>query len=140
MYFKVYIEEKLVDINLGRYKLRLVIEKVFEKFNLFKKYIKNIFLNINSKIFVGKGMVSLIVDIGVIIKVILLLIDKDLSSEEIFKLVVEIELIDFIFIDKNSIFNFLNGIVIKYLGNLINVKVVIFELNKVLDIMKIRLR
>lgn len=38
MYSKVYIEEKLVDINLGRYKSRLAIEKVFE--NLI--YLKNI--------------------------------------------------------------------------------------------------
>ncbi|OJT81031.1 cobalamin biosynthesis protein, partial [Clostridioides difficile] len=41
---------------------------------------------------------------------------------------------------KNSIFNPLNGTVIKYLGNLTNAKVVILEPNKVLDTMKIRLR
>ncbi|WP_131034080.1 cobalamin biosynthesis protein [Clostridioides difficile] len=140
MYAKVYIEEKLVDINLGRYKSRLAIEKVFEKFNLPKKYTKNISLNINSKIPVGKGMASSTADIGATIKATLSLIDKDLSSEEISKLAAEIEPTDSIFIDKNSIFNPLNGTVIKYLGNLTNAKVVILEPNKVLDTMKIRLR
>ena len=139
MYSKVYIEEKLVDINLGRYKSRLAIEKVFEKFNLPKKYTKNISLNINSKIPVGKGMASSTADIGATIKATLSLIDKDLSSEEISKLAAEIEPTDSIFIDKNSIFNPLNGTVIKYLGNLTNAKVVILEPNKVLDTMKIRL-
>ncbi|EGT3816025.1 cobalamin biosynthesis L-threonine PduX-like kinase [Clostridioides difficile] len=140
IYSKVYIEEKLVDINLGRYKSRLAIEKVFEKFNLPKKYTKNISLNINSKIPVGKGMASSTADIGATIKATLSLIDKDLSSEEISKLAAEIEPTDSIFIDKNSIFNPLNGTVIKYLGNLTNAKVVILEPNKVLDTMKIRLR
>lgn len=140
MYSEVYIEEKLVDINLGRYKSRLAIEKVFEKFNLPKKYTKNISLNINSKIPVGKGMASSTADIGATIKATLSLIDKDLSSEEISKLAAEIEPTDSIFIDKNSIFNPLNGTVIKYLGNLTNAKVVILEPNKVLDTMKIRLR
>ncbi|AXU73486.1 GHMP family kinase ATP-binding protein [Clostridioides difficile] len=140
MYSKVYIEEKLVDINLGRYKSRLAIEKVFEKFNLPKKYTKNISLKINSKIPVGKGMASSTADIGATIKATLSLIDKDLSSEEISKLAAEIEPTDSIFIDKNSIFNPLNGTVIKYLGNLTNAKVVILEPNKVLDTMKIRLR
>lgn len=140
MYSKVYIEEKLVDINLGRYKSRLAIEKVFEKFNLPKKDTKNISLNINSKIPVGKGMASSTADIGATIKATLSLIDKDLSSEEISKLAAEIEPTDSIFIDKNSIFNPLNGTVIKYLGNLTNAKVVILEPNKVLDTMKIRLR
>ncbi|MCV2287549.1 cobalamin biosynthesis protein [Clostridioides difficile] len=140
MYSEVYIEEKLVDINLGRYKSRLAIEKVFKKFNLPKKYTKNISLNINSKIPVGKGMASSTADIGATIKATLSLIDKDLSSEEISKLAAEIEPTDSIFIDKNSIFNPLNGTVIKYLGNLTNVKVIILEPNKVLDTMKIRLR
>ncbi|HGM3506289.1 TPA: cobalamin biosynthesis protein [Clostridioides difficile] len=140
MYSKVYIEEKLRDINLGRYKSRLAIEKVFEKFNLPKKDTKNISLNINSKIPVGKGMASSTADIGATIKATLSLINKELSSEEISKLAAEIEPTDSIFIDKNSIFNPLNGTVIKYLGNLTNAKVVILEPNKVLDTMKIRLR
>lgn len=140
MYSKVYIEEKLVDINLGRYKSRLAIEKVFEKFNLPKKDTKNISLNIDSKIPIGKGMASSTADIGATIKATLSLIDKDLSSEEICKLAAEIEPTDSIFIDRNSIFNPLNGTVIKYLGNISNAKVIILEPNKVLDTMKIRLR
>ncbi|MFL8675894.1 cobalamin biosynthesis protein [Clostridioides sp. GD02404] len=140
MYSKVYIEEKLIDINLGRRKSRLAIEKVFEKFNLPKKYTKNISLNIDSNIPVGKGMASSTADIGATIKATLSLIDKDLSSEEICKLAAEIEPTDSIFIDKNSIFNPLSGTVIKYLGNLTNAKVIILEPNKMLDTMKIRLR
>ncbi|MCC0783886.1 cobalamin biosynthesis protein [Clostridioides sp. ES-S-0108-01] len=140
MYSKVYIEEKLQDINLGRHKSRLAIEKVFEKFNLPKKDTKNISLNIDSRIPVGKGMASSTADIGATIKATLSLIDKELSSEEISKLAAEIEPTDSIFIDKNSIFNPLNGTVIKYLGNLTNAKVVILEPNKILNTMKIRMR
>lgn len=140
MYSKVCIEEKLKDINLGRYKSRIAIEKVFEKFNLPKKDTKNLSLNINSKIPVGKGMASSTADIGATIKATLSLIDKDLSSEEISKLAAEIEPTDSIFINKNSIFNPLNGTVIKYLGNITNAKVIILEPDKVLDTMKIRMR
>ncbi|MCC0661648.1 cobalamin biosynthesis protein [Clostridioides sp. ZZV14-6154] len=140
MYSKVCIEEKLKDINLGGYKSRIAIEKVFEKFNLPKKDTKNISLNINSKIPVGKGMASSTADIGATIKATLSLIDKDLNSEEISKLAAEIEPTDSIFINKNSIFNPLNGTVIKYLGNITNAKVIILEPNKVLDTMKIRMR
>lgn len=140
MYSKVCIEEKLKDINLGRHKSRIAIEKVFEKFNLPKKDTKNISLNINSKIPVGKGMASSTADIGATIKATLSLIDKDLNSEEIAKLAAEIEPTDSIFINKNSIFNPLNGTVIKYLGNITNAKVIILEPNKVLDTMKIRMR
>ncbi|MCC0645937.1 MULTISPECIES: cobalamin biosynthesis protein [unclassified Clostridioides] len=140
MYSKVCIEEKLKDINLGRHKSRIAIEKVFEKFNLPKKDTKNISLNINSKIPVGKGMASSTADIGATIKATLSLIDKDLNSEEISKLAAEIEPTDSIFINKNSIFNPLNGTVIKYLGNITNAKVIILEPNKVLDTMKIRMR
>ncbi|MCC0634382.1 cobalamin biosynthesis protein [Clostridioides sp. ZZV15-6388] len=140
MYSKVCIEEKLKDINLGGYKSRIAIEKVFEKFNLPKKDTKNISLNINSKIPVGKGMASSTADIGATIKATLSLIDKDLNSEEISKLAAEIEPTDSIFINKNSIFNPINGTVIKYLGNITNAKVIILEPNKVLDTMKIRMR
>ncbi|MGO0907308.1 GHMP family kinase ATP-binding protein [Clostridioides difficile] len=140
MYSKVCIEEKLKDINLGRHKSRIAIEKVFEKFNLPKKDTKNLSLNINSKIPVGKGMASSTADIGATIKATLSLIDKDLSSEEISKLAAEIEPTDSIFINKNSIFNPLNGTVIKYLGNITNAKVIILEPDKVLDTMKIRMR
>ncbi|MDB0439330.1 cobalamin biosynthesis protein [Clostridioides difficile] len=140
MYSKVCIEEKLKDINLGRHKSRIAIEKVFEKFNLPKKDTKNISLDINSKIPVGKGMASSTADIGATIKATLSLIDKDLSSEEIAKLAAEIEPTDSIFINKNSIFNPLNGTVIKYLGNITNAKVIILEPNKILDTMKIRMR
>lgn len=140
MYSKVCVEEKLKDVHLGRYKSRMAIEKVFEKFSLSKEDTKNISLEIDSKIPVGKGMASSTADIGATIKATLSLINKDLTSEEISKLAAEIEPTDSIFINKNSIFNPLNGTVFKYLGNITNSKVIILEPNKILNTMKIRMR
>ena len=138
MYSTVMLEEKTQNINLGPFKSRKAIEKVFDKFKLPLKETNNISLNINSEIPVGKGMASSTADIGATIRATLALIEKKLSSEEISKLAAEIEPTDSIFIEKNSIFNPLDGSVIKYLGNIINAKVVILEPKKTLDTMKIR--
>ena len=138
MYSTVALEEKLNDINVGPYKSRKAIEKVFERFKLPIKESKNISLNIYSEIPVGKGMASSTADIGATIVATLNLINKELSSEEISKLASTIEPTDSTYIERNSIFNPLNGEVIKYLGNIKNSRVVILEPNTTLNTMKIR--
>ncbi|MEG1311110.1 MAG: cobalamin biosynthesis protein [Romboutsia sp.] len=132
------VKEKMNDINIGPSKSRKAIEKVFERFKLPIKESKNISLNINSKIPVGKGMASSTADIGATIVATLGLIQKNLSSEEISKIASTIEPTDSIYIEKNSIFNPLSGEVIKYLGNIKNSKVIILEPTKTLNTMKIR--
>ena len=97
----------LNNINLGPLKSRKAIEAVFKKFNIPVEESKNISLKIRSKIPVGKGMASSTADIGATIGATLRLIKKELSSEEISKLASTIEPTDSIYIEKNSIFNFL---------------------------------
>ena len=77
-------------------------------------------------------------DIGATIVATLGLIQKKLSSEEIAKLASTIEPTDSIYIEKNSIFNPLNGEVIRYLGNVKDLRVVILEPNSTLNTMRIR--
>lgn len=138
MYSKAEVEEKLNNINIGPSKSRHAIEKVFERFDLPIKESKNISLNINSHIPIGKGMASSTADIGATIVATLGLIKKSLTSEEISYIASTIEPTDSTYIEKNVVFNPLNGEVIKYLGNIKNSKVVILEPNKTLDTMKIR--
>ncbi|WP_042278346.1 GHMP family kinase ATP-binding protein [[Clostridium] dakarense] len=138
LYSKAEVEEKLRNINMGPSKSRHAIEKVFERFDLPIKESKNISLNINSEIPVGKGMASSTADIGATIVATLGLIKKNLTSEEISYIASTIEPTDSTYIEKNVVFNPLNGEVIKYLGNIKNSKVVILEPNKTLDTMKIR--
>ena len=138
MYSSVTLEEKLSDINIGPYKSRKAIEKVFERFKLPIKESKNISLDIHSEIPISKGMASSTADIGATIVATLNLINKKISSEEISKLASTIEPTDSIYIEENSIFNPLNGEVIKYLGIVKNSRVIVLEPNKTLSTTKIR--
>ena len=138
LYSTAEVEEKLNNINLGPLKSRKAIESVFKKFNIPVEESKNISLKIRSKIPVGKGMASSTADIGATIGATLGLIKKELSSEEIAKLASTIEPTDSIYIEKNSIFNPLNGEVIRYLGNVKDLRVVILEPNSTLNTMRIR--
>lgn len=138
LYSAAEVKEKLSNINIGPSKSRRAIEKVFERFDLPIKESKNISLNIHSEIPVGKGMASSTADIGATIVATLGLIQKSLTSEEISKIASTIEPTDSIYIEKNTIFNPLNGEIIKYLGNIRNSKVVILEPNKTLSTTKIR--
>lgn len=132
------IEERIQNINKGPFKSRKAIEAVFSRFKLPIKESKNISLDIKSQIPIGKGMASSTADIGATIVATLGLIQRKLSSEEISKLASTIEPTDSIYIEKNSIFNPLNGEVKKYLGNIKDSRVIILEPNKTLSTIKIR--
>ena len=84
------------------------------------------------------GTKEIIVFGAIVIGATLGLIKKELSSEEIAKLASTIEPTDSIYIEKNSIFNPLNGEVIRYLGNVKDLRVVILEPNSTLNTMRIR--
>lgn len=126
-YSIVTLEEKIKDISIGPKKSRKAIEVVFKLFNLPIEESKNISLKINSDIPIGKGMSSSTADIGATIMATLQLIGENLSSEEISKLATNIEPTDSLYIEENSIFNPLNGEVIKYLGKIRNAKVIVLE-------------
>ncbi len=132
------LEEKQEKINLGPKKSRKAIEKVFERFNIPLKESKNISLEINSKIPVGKGMASSTADIGSTIKATLSMLNKNLDNEEISRIASQIEPTDSTLLYKNSIFNPIKGQVKKYLSTLDNGKVIILEPNEILETSIIR--
>ena len=114
------------------------MELVFEKFNIPVEDTKNISLNINSQIPVGKGMASSTADIGATIKATLSMLNKTLTGEEISKLAVKIEATDSLLLNQHSIFNPLTADIKKYLGGINDTKVVILEPNDILNTKLIR--
>lgn len=138
MFSVATLEEKQENINLGPKKSRKAIEKVFERFNIPLRECKNISLNINSNIPIGKGMASSTADIGATIKATLSILNKDLGNEEISRIASEIEPTDSILLYKNSIFNPVNGQVKKYLSTLNNGRVIILEPDEILETSIIR--
>lgn len=138
LYSKAVLEEKLEDVQRGPYKSRMAIKSVFKRFGIPVRECRNISLQINSDIPVGKGMASSTADIGATIKATLSLINKSLSNEDIAKLAAKIEPTDSIYLEKNSIFNPITGETIKSLGNIENGKVIILEPKKTLSTKRIR--
>lgn len=132
------LEEKKLDVNLGPNKSRKAIEKVFEKFNIPLKESRNISLDIDSNIPVGKGMASSTADIGATIRATLSLLNKKLNNEEISYIASEIEPTDSILLYENSIFNPINGNVKSYLSSLKKAKVIVLEPDEILETSLIR--
>ncbi len=138
MYSIATIEEKAKDINRGPEKSRKSIESIFKYFNIPIEESKNLSLEIDSKIPIGKGMASSTADIGATIKATLEYLNKNMTMEEISQIVAQIEPTDSIYIEKNCIFNPLDGKVHKYLGEINSAKVIILEPNTRLRTTKIR--
>ena len=139
-YSIVTLEERIEDVKKGPLKARKAIEEVFKYFNLPKKELKHISIDINSEIPISKGMASSTADIGATIKATLNLIGKNLDEYEISRLATEIEPTDSIYIKENTIFNPLDANVIKKLGILDTGKVLILEPNETLSTKYIRKR
>ena len=74
---KVTLEEKISDVNRGPLKARKAMEEVFRYFNLPKRDLKNISIDIKSEIPISKGMASSTADIGATIRATLNLIKRD---------------------------------------------------------------
>ena len=139
-YSIVTLEERIEDVKKGPLKARKAIEEVFKYFNLPKKELKHISIDINSEIPISKGMASSTADIGATIKATLNLIGKNLDEYEISRLATKIEPTDSIYIKENTIFNPLDANVIKKLGILDTGKVLILEPNETLSTKYIRKR
>ncbi|GAA0866188.1 cobalamin biosynthesis protein [Paraclostridium tenue] len=137
-YSIVNLEERIEDVKKGPLKARKAIEEVFKYFNLPKKELKHISIDINSEIPISKGMASSTADIGATIKATLNLIGKNLDEYEISRLATKIEPTDSIYIKENTIFNPLDANVIKKLGILDTGKVLILEPNETLSTKYIR--
>lgn len=137
-YSIVTLEERIEDVKKGPLKARKAIEEVFKYFNLPKKELKHISIDINSEIPISKGMASSTADIGATIKATLNLIGKNLDEYEISRLATKIEPTDSIYIKENTIFNPLDANVMKKLGILDTGKVLILEPNETLSTKYIR--
>lgn len=137
-YSTVTLEEKLENINRGPLKARRALEEIFKYFDLPRKDLKNISIDIRSDIPIGKGMASSTADIGATIKATLNFIGKDLDEYEISKIATKIEPTDSIYIKENTIFNPLDANVIRKLGVIDRGKVIILEPNETLSTRHIR--
>lgn len=114
------------------------ISLVFEHFDIEKSELKNIQVSIKSNITVGKGMASSTADIGACIIATLDYLDKEMTPEEISKLVSRIEPTDSIFYPEVCFFDPINGKKEESLGFLSQKKVLILEPINRINTVKIR--
>lgn len=114
------------------------VEYVFEHFNIDKGELNKLNLSIRSSIPVGKGMASSTADIGASIIAALDYLDKDMSAEEISKLVSRVEPTDSIFFPEVCIFDPINGEKREYLGYIDYKKVLVLEPDARINTVKIR--
>ena len=114
------------------------ISFVFDHFGIDRSELENIQLNIKSNISVGKGMASSTADVGASIIATLDYLDKEMSPEEISKLVSRIEPTDSIFHQEVCFFDPINGEKEESLGFLNLKKVLILEPSNRINTVKIR--
>lgn len=114
------------------------VELVFDYFGIPKLELLDISLFIKSNIPVGKGMASSTADIGASVMAALDYLDKDLSEDEISKLVAKIEPTDSIFYKKICVFDPIKGKKIEELGALPYDEVLILEPYRRINTVKIR--
>ncbi|OPJ55973.1 GHMP family kinase ATP-binding protein [Alkalithermobacter paradoxus] len=138
LYSKATIEEKKDNISKGPYKSRKAIEEVCKYFNIDIRYTKNLSLKVQSNIPRGKGMASSTADIGATIKATLNYLGKNISLQQISKIATNIEPTDSILIKQVSIFNPLNGEIIKTLGFIEGMRVLVLEPDETLNTIKLR--
>ncbi len=140
LYSRARIREKKQANRLDKRKEKSIraVSYVFEYFNIDKEEIKKIDLSIKSEIPVGKGMASSTADIGASVMAALDYLGKEMSAEEIAKLVARVEPTDSIFFPEVCIFNPMDGEKMESLGYLNCKKVLILEPKTRISTVKIR--
>ncbi len=142
MYSEVTIEEtkekKGESFNRNRVKSYLALEKTLEYHDVPLDYIKNLSLNIESKIPIAKGMASSTADIAGVIIATSKLLGKRLKAEELSKLCCAIEPTDSIIFERLTLFDHINGRIIESFDYKLNFKVMILELDSIIDTKEFR--
>ncbi|MEG0250432.1 MAG: cobalamin biosynthesis protein [Peptostreptococcus sp.] len=141
LYSRAIVSEKKSNKKFSRPRKSKSIEAsalVFEHFGMDKNQVENIHISIRSNIPIGKGMASSTADIGACIMATLDYLDKDMSPDEISRLVAKIEPTDSIFYPEVCIFDPINGERRDSLGYIPYKKILILEPENRINTMKIR--
>lgn len=131
-------ETKNVEIRTNKKKAILALQKTFEYFHTPKEYVENISFEVNSNIPIAKGMASSTADIAATIIAVTKLLGKHLSSKELGELCCKIEPTDSIIFDKLTLFDHINGKVIKEYDWNPSMKILILELDRIVNTQEFR--
>lgn len=134
IYSKVTLyETKKMENKTNKPKMKLALQKSFEYFDVSEKYTENIGISINSDIPIAKGMASSTADIAATIIASARYLGKELSFEELGKLCCEIEPTDSIIFQKLTLFDHINGRIIQEYKWNPSMKVLILEMDRVVN-------
>lgn len=133
-YSEVTLEEKKQGIiYTNKKKTIAAFQKALEYFHVPSNYVENISLKIKSRIPVAKGMASSTADIAATIVATAKLLGKELGAEELGKLCCMIEPTDSTIFDKLTLFDHINGKIIKQYDWSSELKVMILEMNSIVN-------
>ncbi|MCT4562986.1 MAG: cobalamin biosynthesis protein [Maledivibacter sp.] len=126
-------ETKKPENKTNRKKAFKALQRTFEYFNTPKEYIENISLEINSNIPIAKGMASSTADIAATVISAAELLGKKLTPKELGELCCKVEPTDSIIFDKLTLFDHIKGRAIKEYEWNPSIKILILELDSILD-------
>lgn len=126
-------ETRKVEIRTNKKKAILALHKTFEYFHTPKEYVKNISFEVNSNIPIAKGMASSTADIAATIIAVTKLLGKHISPKELGELCCKIEPTDSIIFDRLTLFDHINGKIIKEYDWNPRMKILILELDRIVN-------
>lgn len=129
IYSEVTIEESDKGIINGNRKTVIALEKTLKYFKISSDYIKNISLKVNSNIPIAKGMASSTADVAATITAASKLLGKNISTKELARLCCSIEPTDSTIFKNLTLFDHINGRVIKRHYWNPNIKILILEMD-----------
>lgn len=133
----IYTKVKVFECNEARKKFRnkKSSDFLYNILNLwgYEKYIKNLDIEINSRIPCGKGMASSTADLCGVYYCLLKMFNRKFSEKEIMEQCIKIEPTDSIIFKKMTLFDYKRGLYRKSLGEYFSYNILVFEGNKVVD-------
>lgn len=134
IFSEVTIEEKRNGrFNINRPKSLLALKKTLEYFHVPDNYMENISININSNIPIAKGMASSTADIAATIVATAKLLGKEMKPDLLGKLCCKIEPTDSTIFDKLTLFDHINGRAIEEHDWTPKIKILILELDSIIN-------
>ncbi|SHJ84333.1 GHMP family kinase ATP-binding protein [Paramaledivibacter caminithermalis] len=126
-------QDKRSEIKTNKRKAILALRRTFEYFQIPEEYTKNISLEIKSNIPIAKGMASSTADIAATIMAVTKLLGKKLTPKELGKLCCEIEPTDSVIFQKLTLFDHINGRIVRDYDWNLSMKVLILEPNWIIN-------
>ncbi|WP_432665701.1 cobalamin biosynthesis protein [Wukongibacter baidiensis] len=131
-------EKKHGKSNISRPKALLALKKTLEHFKVQDNYIESISIDINSNIPIAKGMASSTADIAATIVATARLLGKEMKPELLGELCCKIEPTDSTIFDKLTLFDHINGRVIGNYDWMPEMKVLVLELEDIVNTQEFR--